>query len=445
MTKLGREQEAAIEMILRFLKNKKKRTFSLVGAAGTGKSFTISQLLPQLECDYQLCAPTHKAAIVMRNYCGREAMTLHSMLSLSPKLDITEFDYDELEFFTTSKPNQIPLRGLVICDEASMINDDLYDLMLERCDAYHSKILFVSDKAQLLPVENTKYSKVYRSVDETFTLKKIYRQSSENCILPLLSELREHEKFDLEPMESPEGSLVVEPDRKKFILDCSSLFADAIQEQDIMKVKLLAYTNRTVGLYNSIIRKCLWKDNIMFHKGDILTAYNSGTSGHIIDGYDDFTYWNGMDYIITEVEEAVKTLPGVSGVEGYNVILYDSYNKYRGHVFIALSKLDEIAAELENRRLAALKESKLWRFFYKLSNSFCTMQPLVYEGRTIFKKTFDFGYCCTIHKSQGSSYNDVFVDMTDLKLCREDLVRRQLEYVAFSRTRHDIYIYEKHK
>ena len=59
---LGAEQQEAINRILKWLDDKTKTSFSLVGAAGTGKSYTISQLLPKLELSYILCAPTHKAA-----------------------------------------------------------------------------------------------------------------------------------------------------------------------------------------------------------------------------------------------------------------------------------------------------------------------------------------------------------------------------------------------
>ena len=201
---LGTEQQEAVDKIFKWLEDKNKISFSLVGAAGTGKSSLVSQLLPKLNIDYVLCAPTHKAALVMRNYCGTEAITLHSLLSLSPNLNIEKFDITKLLFEVTRKPNQIPPYGLVICDEASMINDDLFDLIIQKCKALKSKILFVSDKAQLLPVESTKYSKVYTNNDESFTLTKIYRQSEDNCLMPILSELRVKELSNIENSTSKE-------------------------------------------------------------------------------------------------------------------------------------------------------------------------------------------------------------------------------------------------
>ena len=449
---LGQEQQQAIDLILQFLKSK-DTCFSLVGAAGTGKSLTISRLLPQLDCNYQLCAPTHKAALVMRNYCDNDAITLHSMLSLSPKLDITKFDVLNLGFYMTKKPQRIPTKGLVICDEASMINDDLFDLIVERVKSYNSKILFVSDKAQLLPVQSTKYSKVYTHCDQTFTLTKIYRQSSENCILPILNDLRKAERYNFKTMHSPEGNLIVTHHLKEYLDNCVKDFKYCIDHRDILYVKALAYTNKAVKGYNRLIQNFIWGDHALFHKGDILTAYDSGTRGivvdkeHKIDEYKvPFSYFNGMDYIIEEVEKGTKELPYVGIVEGFYLTLYDAYTKTYGKIFIVTSRaeINKIAPILENLRMDGVNQHR-WKPYYNLAESFTSYDYLTFDNRTIMKRTFDLGYCSTIHKSQGSSYNKVYIDLTNLQICKDPLVRRQLEYVAFSRTRTDVNVFEQQR
>ena len=263
---LGTEQQEAVNKILKWLRVKSKISFSLVGAAGTGKSFLVSQLLFKLNKNYVLCAPTHKAALVMRNYCGVEAITLHSLLSLSPNLNIEKFDITKLLFEVTKKPNQIPAHGLVICDEASMINDDLFDLIIQKCKALHTKILFVSDKAQLLPVESTKYSKVYTNSDESFTLTKIYRQSEDNCLMPILSELRTKELSNIENATSKDGNITLYTDIKDYCKICAELFTKAIKDKNILYVKACAFTNKRVFNYNKIIQRYIWNDTELYHK-----------------------------------------------------------------------------------------------------------------------------------------------------------------------------------
>ena len=406
---LGTEQQEAIDKIMKWLNDKTKTSFSLVGPAGSGKSSLISQLLPKLTGRskmYVLCAPTHKAALVMRNYCEVEAITLHSLLALSPNLNIEKFDITKLLFEVTGKPNQIPPHGLVICDEASMINDDLFDLIIQKCKALHAKILFVSDKAQLLPVESTKYSKVYTNSDESFTLTKIYRQSEDNCLMPILSELRTKELSNIENATSKDGNITLYTDIKEYCKICADLFTKAIKDKNILYVKACAFTNKRVFNYNKIIQRYIWNDTELYHVGDILTAYTNGSCGHIIENGKSvnnipFQYYNGMDYIITNIVKGSKHIPVYEQeVPGYYLALYDSYYKKYGEIFIITDKkyIDEVSYYLEDVRLKAVKHRDCWPAYYRMRDSYCINNYSFMDNRCIAKKNFDLGYCSTVHK-----------------------------------------------
>lgn len=144
---LGEEQELALNSIKTFIKEGKDPAFLLQGSAGTGKSLLTSYIIKWCEdtgIQYQLCAPTHKAALVMSRYTNRDAITLHKLLSLSPKLDIFALDFNNLMFKIKDQAAEMPYKGVVICDEASMINDDLYQVLLEKCGLYNNKIVFVA-------------------------------------------------------------------------------------------------------------------------------------------------------------------------------------------------------------------------------------------------------------------------------------------------------------
>ena len=203
---LGEEQQEALNKIQNFIANGKDTSISLSGAAGTGKTLVISYIIKWLQHNkipYCLCAPTHKAKTVIEHYTNEDAITLHKLLELSPKLDILELDFNNLLF------------DIVICDEASMINDSLFDLLEEMCETNNSKIIFIGDKSQLMPVKSDFLSKVYNLKNQCL-LTKIYRQSSENALLPLLQTLREHPVYKLETCKGLEGSLLCESDFKYF-------------------------------------------------------------------------------------------------------------------------------------------------------------------------------------------------------------------------------------
>jgi ATP-dependent exoDNAse (exonuclease V) alpha subunit len=49
-------------------------------------------------------------------------------------------------------------------------------------------------------------------------------------------------------------------------------------------------------------------------------------------------------------------------------------------------------------------------------------------------------YSCTINKSQGSTYDKVFIDLDDLKKCRDTNQLARMLYVGVSRARNNVYL-----
>lgn len=151
---LGEEQVSALKTLEDFISGDES-CITLSGSAGTGKTTIIREFLDYLDDEqisYALAAPTHKAKLVIEALTGAEAQTIHQLLALSPNIEIFALDYRDL-VFETSKSSYasltIPYNGVVIVDEASMINDDLFQLLLDKCSKAKSKIIFVGEK---LPV-----------------------------------------------------------------------------------------------------------------------------------------------------------------------------------------------------------------------------------------------------------------------------------------------------
>ena len=99
---------------------------------------------------------------------------------------------------------------------------------------------------------------------------------------------------------------------------------------------------------------------------------------------------------------------------------------------------------IESIRLSAiqtkskLQANKIWREYFNLMSSFLTPVDLTYQGRIIRRKSLDYAYCMSVHKSQVSNLNTVLVDMDNILTCHNYELLRQLQYVALSRTRKDI-------
>lgn len=405
---LGEEQLEGINKIKNFL-DSTKSAFTLSGYAGTGKSTIIKYLVEYLEnqhIDYILCAPTHKAKGVLKFFTDRDAVTLHQLLALTPNIEIFNLDYTQLLFLTNrNKSLQIPVGGVVICDEASMINDDLFQLLLDKCKAYNSKVIFVGDIAQLRPV-NSKYDSKVFNLEDSFTLTKIYRQQSESGLTTILSTLRKSIIPRFNPSEGKEGSLYCYNNAKDLFVNAIPIFKSAIENKNIYESKLLAYTNVRVQALNNKMREILFPGKNQYNKYEFLTCYEN------IE-FNFFNFWNSTDYII--IEDPIKIdlyIPGFVKVPAYKLELYDSVSESSESISIIDKELpqmywDSLTNLIENTRLEAIQakmrkdrsSSKLWVKYFELINSFTSPIDLYYDNRVIRKKSFDYGYAMTVHKS----------------------------------------------
>ena len=447
--KLGLEQEIAIDLIKKFISTSKETAFSLMGYAGTGKSTIIKWLIDYLESEniqYVLAAPTHKAKSVLNYATNRDAFTLHQLLKLLPKIEIVNFDLRDLQFnMDWNKLTDIPWNGIIICDESSMINDALFNMLIQKCKDMDTKVIFVGDPAQLKPVKSSEKSLVFNT-KESYELKKIYRQSSESALYQILPTLREQSMVRFNTILGAEGSIICMNDTKELFRHALPFFKKAINEQNIFEAKLYAYTNVRSKALNRKMRSLLFSGDEPYYNGEILTCYENFT-------YNSTCYWNSMDYIIDSVIKAEKYIPHIGTLAGYKLSLYDTAEKCSDEIFIIDQNirpdiLHSIAALIENTRIEAVNLKRkndrrsryVWEKYFEIIRSFTTPIDLIYDNRVVKKKTFDYGYASTVHKSQGSSINNVIIDMKDINICRDELELRQLQYVAVSRAKNNVYI-----
>lgn len=446
---LGAEQQIALNLLVDFI-DSEKLAFSLSGYAGTGKTFLVKALIENLESNrisYELCVPTHKAKTVLERFTSRDAMTIHRLLALSPNIEILKLDLNYLKFLTRdNKLMMFPIDGIVVCDESSMVNDDLFDLLLEKAQQFRSKIVFIGDKAQLKPINAFTHSKVFKLKDN-FTLTKIYRQKEESGLTTVLPTLRTQTIHRFEEAIGTEGSLFCTSNIRDFIVSSVPSFKKAIDNADILEAKFLAYTNSRVEAFNSKMEQVLFGDKSEYNKKGLLTAYSNTE-------FNKNKFWNSMDYpIINDPIKLDVHIPGFVKLPGYRLRLYDSSYDYNSEVVILSKDIDKdyytsLAAYIEEIRVRAVNlkktfamgASKAWQHYYGVIESFTTPVDLYYDNRLIRKKSFDRGYAVTVHKSQGSSINNVFIDMKSIAQCRDNQELRQLQYVAVSRATTNAYI-----
>lgn len=135
--------------------------FVLKGYAGTGKTTIVRSLvqsLPALNGKTVLMAPTGRAAKVLSNYTGKQALTIHK------KIYYRKPDHDGGMAFTLQQ--NLHTNTIFIVDEASMISNSgglssgggfgggslLDDLISYVFNGNNCKLIFIGDTAQLPPV-----------------------------------------------------------------------------------------------------------------------------------------------------------------------------------------------------------------------------------------------------------------------------------------------------
>lgn len=443
--KLSDDQVAALEKMKQFVKNKEP-ILVLQGYAGTGKTYLLREFIKYLNKsykDYILCAPTHKAKLVLGEVTQCEnTITLHSLLALAPNVEIFELDYKDLKFKSTGLAH-FPEDSIIIIDEASMITDELYKLLTELGNKNKDQILFIGDKAQLAPINSKGTSLVFNN-DNKITLTKIFRQKEDNKLGDLLFSLRTR---PINRFPSNNESLIIYRDTKQFLTDCAEDFSKAIKTQNVNYLKLIAYTNKRVQGLNVCMRKLLgFKED--YQQYEFLTGYENFE-------YNKSQFYNSLDYIILNKPKKVeRKIPNFIKLPGYELELFDTVYKEVYEVFM-LDKninpdyINSLSSTIENIRLNALESQiqgnrtralSLWKQYYSMIKSFASPMDLMWDNRVIKKKTFDYGYAMTVHKIQGVSLNTVFVDMNNISTCRDDQTIRQMQYVSLSRTKTNAHI-----
>jgi|LakMenEpi03Aug12_release.lakeMendotaPanAssembly.Ray.scaffolds.fasta_scaffold22715_5 exodeoxyribonuclease-5 len=420
---LTTEQQRALQALDGFVQGDEKLHL-LTGYAGTGKTTLLQVFIQGLRQrgdnrPIVLTAFSNKATKVLTLMAAQwrlqiEAMTCCKLLGLRP--EINEETGKQVFQSDRRQASQLDRYRLVIVDECSMINQELWDLLVNAVANLYQRtqILFVGDPAQLPPV-NEPESPCFGQILQRSELTEVVRYGG--AIGVVAEDLRRHlDRPQLPRFCSDTNSTYTEG---CFVLPRATweallvrAFSSEAYQQNPDQVRALAYTNRRVQQLNRLIRRAIYGPNTLrFVPGERLIALNPCLQ---------------EESIILPTSAECEVLEVARGREGeWPVWLLEVETEeweYR-----TLRVLHESGQAEFQARLNFLAQERRWMEFWDLQQQFHTV---------------DYAYSLTIHKSQGSTFQDVFVDIPSMAANRNIVERNQLCYVAFTRAAKRLFLHQ---
>jgi len=417
------EQEAALEALDAFVQGDEK-LYLMTGYAGTGKTTLLQLFIRNLrdrgdKRSIVLSAFSNKATKVLKAMADQwgleiDAMTCCKLLGLRPV--INEEDGKQVFQPDRKQASQIDRYRLVIVDECSMVNEELWELLVNAVSNLYQRtqILFVGDPAQLPPV-NEQESACFRQIYQKSELTEVVRYGG--AIGVIAEDMRRNLDRDRIPPfrtdanpDKTEGCFVVPRQVWETLL--LKAFTSEAYQKNSDQVRALAYTNRRVSQLNRKIRDAIYGPNAhRFVPGERLIAINPCLED---------------EALVLPTSAECEVLYVARGRDGEWPIWILEVETEDGD-FKTLRVLHESGIAEFNAKMEFLAKEKRWMEFWDQKQRFHEV---------------DYAYSLTIHKSQGSTFQDVFVDVPSMQVNRNVVERNQLCYVAFTRAAKRLFLYQ---
>lgn len=467
---LNDQQKSALYELEKFIEDYGTE-ITLSGYAGTGKSTIIGIFSKWL--DHRIgrgnivyTAPIHRANVITKqNNPNANVYTLSALFGFTPDTDEAmereSLDLRELEFRAKNQVKYEPGQ-LIIIDEASMVQDGLYEYIQKIVAKDGVSVIYVGDSAQLRPIKSDHISKVFTSDGvPQITLTKVER-TGDNPILKEATRLRRGEGLSYQTDINDKGQGVLYTSNDTVINEnLKQIISSEEFNADPLHFRVITATNAAAATYNSKIRSLRYgKFAKPFVKGDILMGY----SNKLRKPNGSYRLINSMDYIVQNVRDTTvkfKTDKGDIEFKAFKLSIRPTGSTIMNDFQITVidknepdSKLFEIV-EYKDRLWRMAKEAKqdkqiskyryLVQMAFNIDNELNITKDLEdNQGRLKIRKAIDYGYAQTVWKSQGSTYSKVLILSNEIDTFgygRDVMqLRNELRYVAVSRAKNFVII-----
>lgn len=436
-----------LEVFKEFYADKHEPVMYITGVAGTGKTTSLNKavqwvLAKDEEAEIIVCAHTHKAVKVLRSkltpHKRLHLCTLHSFLKKRPTVNTLATEINEVDGNAQVDFPESP--SLLFIDEFSMVGEkdyvDINAMQVDEEGKLLTKVIYIGDPNQLPPVKDVQVIKPQGKY--WVKLAKIYRQEAGNPLIDTLMQINGfingeearpllvHDAFE-RGIDIVEKYLSYRTDNKVMLAYTNAKVQELnakVQGRDLPVVgdKLFSPTDRVFYTLLNVDDKAY---GIVSPTGDILELNSKYKTLETIHDMEDLKFYHVEDADGNETVRAV--------IFGHSSFLERQEALARTAVFAnraieqAYPGTDAKAWSNANWQHKLAKERKAaWRDYLAFKQ---------------FVMCMDFTHAMTVHKSQGSTYDYVFLDTEDMSKCadRDYIMYLRLMYVAVSRAAKKVY------
>lgn len=411
-------------------------------AAPSGKA--SSRMKESIDKNFGLLTPAFKQEYenIINKIKGLENFTIHRLL---------EANYDGS--FKYNKNHQFSKNSVFVIDEASMIDINLFASLLEAIPS-GARIYLMGDKDQLPSVETGAVFEQLLCDDnlEPFKVKlnKSQRFGEQTIIYKLAEAINNSEKhgdslpISLDEWKNYEEFAPIKYQKPKEALDLKPIFYYLDHSETAKNKDIIAFvTNKWSDLFykklQSEFTNVVLTGNLEEDKQHLNDIFKLSEAAKILvaenEGY------RGVKIINKQIKNSVIERKGFTSYNDHyagELLMINKNNKlldlYNGDSGVSIKFKDDDTIYLMVRKLSDLYnvDEKLNDKIFKLGDF------LFYPLRLISANDLDLAYAITIHKSQGSDYENILVVLPEKS--GHPLTNRQIVYTAITRTKGYTYI-----
>jgi hypothetical protein len=402
------------------------------GPGGVGKTFMMGHFIDSTIPKYvdmckmmgidplydmvDMTATTNKAAEILGRSTKRHTQTLQSLLKLGVWND-----------YRTGKSKLVKKRDagyhyrkVIFVDESSMMGTELRAFLKELAPG--CKIVYVGDDCQLAPIGED-ISPIYKDNLPFYELTEPVRNADQPALMDVCQQLRQTVKDVhalgknaskvpglFKPIQLVPG-VIDHMGSQEMLQEIRKTFMDPANQE-----RILCYQNDKVIKLNQFIRKMRGMPADLTVGECVVNNSAILNTKYVLSVEEEFQLLEiqppTKHQITPQVSMDVKlcTIKGEHGT--YTEIPVPADMTYFNSLLAYFQKIG--------------KATKDFSVYYQLKETYPDLRPRD---------------AATVHKSQGSTYNTTFIDLSDLSECFDLNTVARLLYVAFSRAKHRVMLF----